>query len=62
MTTAESGQIGRALVEFSLNGVFPEEDVSSRHIEVGHLAPALASLAAAKSKLEVRQCNLSRFS
>ncbi|KAI0872278.1 hypothetical protein GGS24DRAFT_23353 [Hypoxylon argillaceum] len=52
MTTAESGQIGRALVEFSLNGVFPEEDVSSRHIEVGHLAPALASLAAAKSKLE----------
>jgi centromere/kinetochore protein ZW10 len=54
MTSAEAGQIGHALVEFSLNGIFPEEDVVSRHIEVGHLAPALESLAGAKLKLEVR--------
>ncbi|KAI1125905.1 hypothetical protein F5Y10DRAFT_222981 [Nemania abortiva] len=52
MAIAESGQIGRALVEFSLHGIFPEEDISSKHIEVGHLASALESLAAAKSKLE----------
>ncbi|TGJ88125.1 hypothetical protein E0Z10_g617 [Xylaria hypoxylon] len=52
MASAESSQIGHALVGFSLYGIFPDEDVSSSHIEVGHLAPALESLAAAKSKLE----------
>ncbi|GAW12394.1 hypothetical protein ANO14919_017600 [Xylariales sp. No.14919] len=52
MASAESSQIGRALVGFSLHGIFPDEDVSSSPIEVGHLAPALESLAAAKSKLE----------
>ncbi|KAI1425830.1 hypothetical protein F5Y12DRAFT_795025 [Xylaria sp. FL1777] len=52
MTSAEKGQIGPALVGFSLYGVFPEEDVSSRYIDVGDLAPALESLAAAKLKLE----------
>jgi centromere/kinetochore protein ZW10 len=60
MASAEAGQIGHALVEFSLYGIFPEEDVSSTKINVGHLAPALGSLAAAKSKLEVRHfyfCN-----
>ncbi|KAI0157607.1 hypothetical protein GGR57DRAFT_460412 [Xylariaceae sp. FL1272] len=44
--------IGQALVEFSLRGVFPEDDVSSQTIQPRHLAPALQSLAAAKSKLE----------
>ncbi|KAI1437496.1 hypothetical protein GGR50DRAFT_645355 [Xylaria sp. CBS 124048] len=52
MADTEAGQIGRALVEFSLDGVFPEEDISSRRIEVTHLAPALESLTAAKSRLE----------
>ncbi|KAI1171831.1 hypothetical protein F4777DRAFT_564166 [Nemania sp. FL0916] len=52
MANPENDQIGDALVEFSLHGVFPDEDVSSRYVQVDHFAPALASLAAAKSKLE----------
>ncbi|KAI1753550.1 hypothetical protein F4782DRAFT_80741 [Xylaria castorea] len=52
MASAKVGQIGHALVEFSLHGLFPEEDISSSRIEVSHLAPALDSLAAAKEKLE----------
>ncbi|KAI0443878.1 hypothetical protein F4803DRAFT_286687 [Xylaria telfairii] len=52
MASAGVGQIGRALVEFSLHGLFPDEDVSSTRIEVSHLAPALDSLTAAKLKLE----------
>ncbi|KAI1818094.1 hypothetical protein GGS20DRAFT_529738 [Poronia punctata] len=52
MESAEAGRIGHALVEFSLHGVFPEEDVSSTRLTVGTLAPALESLAAAKSSLE----------
>ncbi|KAI1166293.1 hypothetical protein F5B18DRAFT_648729 [Nemania serpens] len=52
MATAESGQVGRALVEFSLHGIFPEEDISSTHIQARHLGPALDSLAAAKARLE----------
>ncbi|KAF2971895.1 hypothetical protein GQX73_g1722 [Xylaria multiplex] len=52
MASTESSQIGHSLVQFSLHGIFPNEDVSSRYIEVGHLSPALESLAAAKSKLE----------
>ncbi|KAI1376634.1 hypothetical protein F4677DRAFT_419099 [Hypoxylon crocopeplum] len=52
MSSSEGGQIGHALVEFSLHGVFPEEDLSSRRISVRDLAPALQSLAIAKRKLE----------
>ncbi|KAI1199952.1 hypothetical protein F5X97DRAFT_321966 [Nemania serpens] len=52
MATVESGQVGRALVEFSLHGIFPEEDISSIPIQATHLGPALESLAAAKSRLE----------
>ncbi|KAK5630994.1 hypothetical protein RRF57_006709 [Xylaria bambusicola] len=52
MAGSEGSQVGPSLVAFSLNGIFPEEDVSSRHIQVNDLAPALESLAAAKSKLE----------
>ncbi|KAI0551086.1 hypothetical protein F4679DRAFT_179512 [Xylaria curta] len=52
MASVEVGQIGHALVEFSLHGLFPEEDISSSLIEVGHLALALDSLAAARAKLE----------
>lgn len=54
MSSVDNAPIGHALVEFSLNGIFPEEDISSTYIEVGHLAPALESLTAARSKLQVR--------
>lgn len=54
MASAGVSQIGSALVEFSLHGLFPDEDVSSSRIEASHLSPALGSLAAAKLKLEVR--------
>jgi protein transport protein DSL1/ZW10 len=57
MTSMQAGQTGHALVEFSLHGVFPEDDVSSTRMVVDHLAPALESLAAAKSQLEVRLLN-----
>lgn len=53
MSKSESGQIGRALVEFSLHGIFPEEDISSRQISVQDLSQARQSLAEAKAKLEV---------
>ncbi|KAI0977080.1 hypothetical protein F4678DRAFT_1295 [Xylaria arbuscula] len=52
MTSVERGQIGPALVGFALDGIFPDEDISSRRLEVSHLAPALESLASAKLKLE----------
>ncbi|GAP83964.1 putative centromere kinetochore protein zw10 like protein [Rosellinia necatrix] len=52
MANTENSLVGHALVEFSLHGTFPEEDISSTRLEVDHLAPALKSLAAAKSKLE----------
>ncbi|KAI1138683.1 hypothetical protein F5Y05DRAFT_384813 [Hypoxylon sp. FL0543] len=52
MSGNDGGKIGHALVEFSLYGVFPDEDISSRRISVNDLAPALSSLATAKAKLE----------
>ncbi|KAI0133207.1 hypothetical protein F4776DRAFT_146215 [Hypoxylon sp. NC0597] len=52
MSNSDGGKIGHALVEFSLYGIFPEEDISSRRILVQDLAPALSSLAAAKTRLE----------
>ncbi|KAI0398329.1 hypothetical protein F5Y17DRAFT_411927 [Xylariaceae sp. FL0594] len=52
MTSMQAGQVGHALVEFSLHGLFPEEDVSSTRILADNLAPALQALAAAKSQLE----------
>ncbi|KAI0834607.1 Centromere/kinetochore Zw10-domain-containing protein [Hypoxylon sp. FL0890] len=52
MSSSDSGKIGHALVEFSLYGIFPEEDISSRRVSVQDLGPALNSLAAAKAKLE----------
>ncbi|KAI0166757.1 hypothetical protein GGR52DRAFT_555418 [Hypoxylon sp. FL1284] len=52
MSGRKTGQVGHALVEFSLHGTFPEEDVSSRRISVQDLAPARESLAAAKAELE----------
>ncbi|KAI1260069.1 hypothetical protein F5Y18DRAFT_442164 [Xylariaceae sp. FL1019] len=52
MAQSLDNAIGQALVDFALGGVFPEDDVSSQRIQPRHLAPALQSLAAAKSKLE----------
>ncbi|KAI0201066.1 hypothetical protein F4808DRAFT_137780 [Astrocystis sublimbata] len=52
MTDIETGRIGHALVDFALHGQFPDEDISSSRLDVHHLAPALESLASAKSKLE----------
>ncbi|KAK7744262.1 ribosome biogenesis protein ytm1 [Diatrype stigma] len=52
MASAWDVKVGQALVDFSLYGTFPEEDVSSRHIAVKDIATALEFLAAAKYKLE----------
>ncbi|RYP52533.1 hypothetical protein DL768_002360 [Monosporascus sp. mg162] len=59
MAHPEAFRIGQALVDFSLNGTFPEEEDSSRQVAVRDLAPALESLVSAKSKLEseIQQIN-----
>jgi protein transport protein DSL1/ZW10 len=54
MSTTESvGALGRALVDFTTDGAFPEEDVSSLKLSSEELSPAIKALAEAKSKLEV---------
>lgn len=45
--------VGRALLDFSLHGTFPEEDVSSLRVTPNDLGPAIAALAAARRELEV---------
>ncbi|KAI1214773.1 uncharacterized protein F4807DRAFT_404484 [Annulohypoxylon truncatum] len=59
MSSSENAQIGHALVEFSLQGIFPEEELSSCRVAVQDLASALQSLAAAKTRLEsnIQQIN-----
>ncbi|KAJ0117044.1 centromere kinetochore protein [Diaporthe amygdali] len=53
MTSNEPvGAVGQALVDFTTNGAFPEEDVSSLKLSSGELSPAVQALAEAKSKLE----------
>ncbi|KAI5924093.1 hypothetical protein F4810DRAFT_665668 [Camillea tinctor] len=52
MGTLNGGHIGHALVDFSLYGTFPDEDISSRQLAADDFALALESLAAAKAKLE----------
>ncbi|KAK9426597.1 hypothetical protein SUNI508_00124 [Seiridium unicorne] len=52
MAGSEAAVVGRALVDFALEGVFPEEEISSSHVGAQDFGPALESLAAAKSKLE----------
>ncbi|KAI1639665.1 hypothetical protein F4809DRAFT_595168 [Biscogniauxia mediterranea] len=52
MAAIGGGHIGHALVDFSLYGTFPDEDLSSRQLAADDLALALESLAAAKKKLE----------
>jgi protein transport protein DSL1/ZW10 len=53
MATPDSASVGHSLVEFALQGSFPEEDISSRHVGAQDFGPALESLADAKSRLEV---------
>jgi len=48
-----TGAVGRALVDFTIDGAFPEEDVSSLRLSSEELSPAVKALAEAKSKLEV---------
>ncbi|KAI2621775.1 hypothetical protein GGR54DRAFT_599777 [Hypoxylon sp. NC1633] len=52
MSSSKSGQVGYALVDFSLHGIFPDEDISSHKISVQDLGPALGSLAKARTNLE----------
>ncbi|ROW09099.1 hypothetical protein VPNG_05740 [Cytospora leucostoma] len=47
-----SGALGQALVEFTTNGAFPEEDVSSLALSSQQLPPAIQALSEARSKLE----------
>lgn len=54
MANTQNLQTGQALVDFSLYGTFPEENISSQYIAAENLVTALESLAAAKSNLEVR--------
>ncbi|KAI1860276.1 uncharacterized protein JN550_011654 [Neoarthrinium moseri] len=52
MATTDVAAVGNALVEFALQGQFPEEDVSTRRVGARDFGPALQLLAAAKTKLE----------
>ncbi|KAK8135647.1 hypothetical protein PG984_003587 [Apiospora sp. TS-2023a] len=52
MATANTALVGQALVDFALHGNFPEDAISSKRVEKEDFGPALAALAAAKSKLE----------
>lgn len=47
-------QTAQALVDFSLNGSFPEDTVSSLPIDAESLPAAIKALADAKAKLQVR--------
>ena len=48
-----AGQLAQALVDYSLDGAFPEENVSSLLVNPEALPPAIEALASAKSKLQV---------
>lgn len=48
-----AGKIAQALIDFSLKGAFPEEQVSSLSIDSEVLPAAIEDLANAKSKLQV---------
>ncbi len=49
----EAGQIAQALVDFTINGAFPEEAVSTLLINPATLPSAIEALANAKSTLQV---------
>lgn len=48
-----SGAIGQALVEFTANGAFPEDDISALKLSSQELPPAIHALSEARSRLEV---------
>ena len=58
MTTVADGGassgIGKALVNFSVDGLFPEEDVSSLKLSPDELPAAIEAVAEARVKLQVR--------
>lgn len=57
-----SSAIGQALVEFTVNGAFPEEDASALKLSSQALPEAIHALSEARSKLEVcRPVNYTRI-
>lgn len=50
---AKPDALGRALVEFTTNGAFPEEGISDLKLSSNELPPAIQALDQAKSNLEV---------
>lgn len=54
-TMQDQNVLGRTIVDFSRDGIFPEEDeVSAMHVQSSALPAALNALASAKVDLEVR--------
>jgi centromere/kinetochore protein ZW10 len=47
------GQLARALVDFSVRGSFPEDEISSLPVNAESLPAAIKALADAKAKLQV---------
>lgn len=54
MPDSPAGQIAQALVDFSVEGAFPEESVSSLTVDSDALPAAIEALASAKAKLQVQ--------
>ncbi len=55
--------LGQALVSFSTNGTFPEEEaISAAHVNSSTVSAALAALSGAKAELEVSFPSLSAAS
>lgn len=48
-----SAIVGQALVAFTVQGVFPEEPLSTRRVSTQDFGPALEALSAARAKLHV---------
>lgn len=51
--SSPAGQLAQALVDYSLDGAFPEEKVSSLLVDPEALPPAIEALANAKLNLQV---------
>jgi hypothetical protein len=51
---APAAQIAQAIVDFAVNGAFPEDRVSSLAIDSSTLPEAIKALADAKAKLQVQ--------
>lgn len=59
MSSSAQADLGQVLVDFSMNGAFPEEEaVSAAHVNSPMVSAALAVLQNAKSALEVRTASL----